>query len=108
MDEYEITSSTVMLEYYDENKTKVYEFVCIWTIFSSILFLKEFDEYSTIYNWYNQYTFNERGVCYNLVMNIKERIQTPPENYSVKEINDILGRYAVKEENRIQKNKPPE
>jgi len=26
MDEYEITSSTLMLEYYDENKTKVYEF----------------------------------------------------------------------------------
>lgn len=26
MDEYEITSSTLMLEYYDEEKTKVYEF----------------------------------------------------------------------------------
>lgn len=26
MDEYEINSSTLMLEYYDENKTKVYEF----------------------------------------------------------------------------------
>jgi len=26
MDEYEITSSTLMLEYYDENKTRVYEF----------------------------------------------------------------------------------
>ncbi|MBR6696016.1 MAG: sulfatase-like hydrolase/transferase [Oscillospiraceae bacterium] len=81
-------------------KTRVYEFVCIWTIFSSILFLKEFDEYSTIYNWYNQYTFNERGICYNLVMNIKERIHTPPENYSVKAVNDILERYDVKEESR--------
>lgn len=26
MDEYEITSSTLMLEYFDENKTKIYEF----------------------------------------------------------------------------------
>ena len=26
MDEYEITTSTLLLEYYDENKTKVYEF----------------------------------------------------------------------------------
>ena len=26
MDEYEITSSTLMLEYYDEEKTKIYEF----------------------------------------------------------------------------------
>lgn len=37
MDEYEITSSTLMLEYYDENKTKVYEFTDEFIVNQNIL-----------------------------------------------------------------------
>lgn len=78
-------------------KLRVYECVCIVSVLSSAMLMMEIISYSTIYTWYNQYTISERGVCYNLVMNVKENIHTPPENYSEKTINEILSRYTVEE-----------
>ncbi|MBR3920438.1 MAG: LTA synthase family protein, partial [Oscillospiraceae bacterium] len=43
------------------------------------------------------YGLNNRGVCYNLVMNIKESFYAPPEGYSRKGAEEILARYTPEE-----------
>lgn len=57
----------------------------------------EIAEYSDNPTFDNIYETNDRGICYNLTMNIKESFLAPPEGYSKQAAEEILSRYTIEE-----------
>lgn len=57
----------------------------------------ELVQYDLVYDWYTQNMLYSRGVCYNLVMNLKDGFLNEPENYTQNSAEDILERYSADE-----------
>ncbi|MBD5141768.1 MAG: sulfatase-like hydrolase/transferase [Ruminococcus sp.] len=54
----------------------------------------------SVYNWNNQDLIYKRGVCYNLVMGLKEQMLSAPDGYSKETAYDIIGRYEADTEGK--------
>ncbi len=53
----------------------------------------EFAGYDTVYDFKNQDSLNERGVCYNLTLSLKDRFHKAPDGYTAEAAEKILDRY---------------
>lgn len=60
---------------------------------SSIWLVMEFKGYNTIYDFRNQDSLNERGICYNLTLSLKDRFYKSPNGYTTEAAENILNRY---------------
>lgn len=64
-------------------------------VFSAVGLVREFIRYNFIISWINQDIIMERGICYNLVLRIKDYFVNPPEGYSKNEAKKILDGYLA-------------
>lgn len=93
-----ITASVIFpmkLKALKANSVRKYTLVFSVTVFtaSSIWLAMEFAGYDTVYDFQNQDTLNERGVCYNLTLSLKDRFYKAPDGYTTEAAEKILDRY---------------
>lgn len=93
-----ITASVIFpmkLKAVKANPVRKYTLVFCAALFpvSLICLALEFAGYDTVYDFQNQDTLNQRGVCYNLTLSLKDRFRKAPDGYTTEAAEEILDRY---------------